>query len=166
MEAGKIAGIQEGADYGTQTGFQRYIALGILHGRCAVWRFYLDDIDDRVKRQEEYLLSGDPTLADLMPEEVEEARKRVNKAGAALAGLEKLLDRDNLPMTNDDVDVAKFEQIIRKAKSKAKIVQNALKMKLGDGFDIDVDDPPISYMDEKIQKMLKPIEDVLEEFRI
>lgn len=159
-----------------QTGFYRYIALGVLQGRCKVWRLFLADIVSRVENQEKMLKSTpsesiqdslkESSTSILTENEITSLKTKISKADTSLTSLEKLLDPETLPMSNSDVDVARFELIIRKAKSKAKIVQNSMKIKVGDGLDLEEDDPPLDFHDQRIQHLLKPLEDVVEDFRI
>lgn len=116
-----------------------------------------------------------------------------------------MLSPSTIPMTNSDQDVAKLEGLIRKAKSKARIISNLMKdndsaslktqppnkcSSRGQGAETgskccssnkgkevcekgaqtagDSDDlsAPIVYHDGRISQMLRPLEEVIEDFRI
>lgn len=91
--------MREGAEFGIQTGYTRYIALGVLRGRLVVWKkqFLRDQTEhpnlDRIKKNVE--------------------------------GLENMLA--DIPVTNSDSDVAHLEGLMRKAKSKAKVTASLIK---------------------------------------
>lgn len=193
--AGKIAGIHEGAEFGIQTAFQRYIAIGVLLGRIEVWKRQIE----AYKKQASSMDSNDDN-------EKKDLEKFITKASTSVASLEKMLSPSSIPMTNSDEDVAKLEVLIRKAKSKAKIISNLMKdssnsssssgndgasletkncscrqgaetssnkccstkdnKKEEDAGDSDDLSAPIEYHDGRISQMLRPLDEVIEDFRI
>lgn len=165
-----MAGIQEGSEFGIQTAFQRYIALGIILGRVSEWRREIallqKQVDVVVQKQDAGSASDPDSLSD---NEVNAIKKHIERSEASLDSLEKLLAEDKLPMSNDDADVAKLEAILRKAKSKAKIISASFrkfKAERADGQDPEKLEAPLEFNDGRITQMLKPVDQVIEEFRI
>lgn len=184
IEDGKIAGIQEGSGFGMQTGFQRYVALGVLNGRIKVWRVQIENVQKRLNQQldsatfdlktseggktteitgeTETKIKSDTHLSE---KDVEALKKQLDKTTTAIDSLQKLIDPETVPKTNSDDDVARLELALRKSKSKAKIISTYIN-KLMSYYDSNYEDPPIIYFDSRISQLLKPIDQVMEEFRI
>lgn len=157
---GRVAGIQEGSEFGIQTAFQRYIALGVILGRVKVWDLELEMIE-----------AGNYTKSDKdLPKDHDKITKAfVERNKASLASLKSLLNQDKLPMTNSDDDVARLEAIIRKAKSKAKIISSSFRKFKAEMYGAEKAEQmelPLEFHDERIAKLLKPIDEVIEDFRI
>lgn len=99
MADGRRAGLREGTEFGIQTGYQRYIALGVLRGRLFIWKKKFTQSNSR--------------------------HPNIDKILKNLTSLDAMLSE--IPVTNSDTDVAHLEALIRKAKSKAKITANLIK---------------------------------------
>lgn len=99
---GKRAGYLEGRHYGLQTGFQRFMSIGIMQGRLDVWKNTISNSDQ----------------AD---------SDRAARNAKHIAQLESVLDPETLPMTNEDEDVDEFEKRLKRAKAKAKVVATIAK---------------------------------------
>lgn len=122
---GKKKGLREGAEFGIQTGYQRYIALGVLRGRLLVWK---------QKFQNE-----------------SQSHPNFVKIQKNIEGLDAMLSE--IPVTNEDADVAHLEGLIRKAKSKAKITAHLIK-----------DTTVLAYYDGTVG--LRSPEEAIEDFRM
>lgn len=125
MAEGKRAGLREGSEFGIQTGYQRVIALGVLRGRLAIWKI------------------------KFMSEGAE--HPQIDRIKKSLEGLDEMLK--DVPVTNKDDDVAQLEGLVRKAKSKAKIIASLIK-----------DPTAVAYHDGTVG--LRTTEDAIEDFRM
>lgn len=133
---GRRAGLREGTEFGIQTGYTRFIALGVLRGRLAVWQ----------KQFAPTTTSPTTTTTTSAPDHPNIDRIRKN-----LAGLESMLAE--IPVTNSDADVAVFEGLVRKAKSKAKVTASLIKS-----------GPVLTYHDGTVG--LRSQEEAIEDFRM
>lgn len=76
---------------------------------------------------------------------------QIDRIRKSLEGLDELLK--DIPVTNKDEDVAQLEGLVRKAKSKAKIIASLIK-----------DPAPVVYHDGTVG--LRSTEDAIEDFRM
>lgn len=80
MKDGKRAGLSEGRQFGIQTAYQRFLSVGVLKGRIAVWKKRSDLSERSLKNISalESLLEDIPMEND--DQSVEEYEKRWKKA--------------------------------------------------------------------------------------
>lgn len=100
---GTQAGRIEGRTFGLEKGFDKYVSLGTIAGQCAVWQARLD---------ERNRTAGLPPLA---------ANSRLAKHVDTLAAL---VDVDTLSHDNTEEAVAEFDDRLKAARGKAKIISN------------------------------------------
>lgn len=96
---GEKAGFIEGRQFGIQTGFQRFLTLGILQGRTEIWK---DQVQERADSAVKH----------------ERLAKNVDQMKEALC---------NISMTNNDVDVETLEKTLKYGKVKSKLIISSLK---------------------------------------
>lgn len=175
---------------------QCYMALGMLHGRCVVWRCQLSDIYDRLEFQQQLLESRPRSRSELAATSALEQesfsitenavlrfKQQLLTAELELSKLEQVLtealgDSSSLSVTSttnisfgdsDIIDkeaLERLEYIVETAKHMAQTVQQSMQIRIGDGLDIDLDEPSVGCIDDKIEKIVKPIEDLLQDFRL
>ena len=101
-EDGLKSGPEEGFDFGHEVSFQKFLHLGILLGRCAIWKSSLSS----------------PSTARLSPAKKSRAMKQV----ALLEEMILALDRDN----ETEEEHGKFEEMKRKIISKSRVVESLM----------------------------------------
>lgn len=104
VKDGSKAGRTEGRLFGMQKGFEKFSAMGSLAGQNAVWEARMDAKDGAL-------------VASIPPNE------RLRKHIATLA---QLCDYGSLDTRNTEEAVADFEDCLKRAESKAKIIASIL----------------------------------------
>ncbi|KAK9474358.1 uncharacterized protein V1510DRAFT_412026 [Dipodascopsis tothii] len=123
---GVQAGAAEGTQFGLETGFKRYVNIGLLHGRVRVWT------QTAAVRGAETAAEPDPA-SDVVP--LAGGGSRVKKQLQVLASLVT-----DVPMTNTEPAVETFENNLKRAKARAKVVGSLLR-----------DPRPVELEDEVVQ---------------
>lgn len=100
---GQQAGRIEGRTFGLEKGFEKYVAMGMLAGQCAVWQGRSD------------ARSADSCLPRLDPN---------GRLGKQLHLLSALVDIDTLSHDNTEDAVAEFDDRLKAARGKAKVITN------------------------------------------
>ncbi|KAG5357126.1 hypothetical protein CJU90_5948 [Yarrowia sp. C11] len=111
LEAGTKAGFAEGREFGVQTGYQRFLDLGLLQGRVAVWEEEVQELPEskrektverlqQIKQlihQEEptYFLSNDGAVVHQYETMMKKAKAKVRTLAASI-GSEKVQFEDLL----------------------------------------------------------------------
>ena len=101
---GARAGRSEGRIFGMQKGFEKYVELGHLSGNAAVW---------------EARLASDTSSKSLVPELPSNARLEKN-----LKTFSSLVDPQTLDTQNTEEAVSHFDERLKSALTKAKIIEN------------------------------------------
>lgn len=106
VEDGARAGRIEGRTFGLEKGFEKFSALGQLGGRSAVWSARLESLQN----------SGGQGVLQLPPlKESERLRRQVER-------LCEVADRESLSTVNDEEGVNAFDDRLREANAKARLV--------------------------------------------
>ncbi|KAF2461247.1 hypothetical protein BDY21DRAFT_331532 [Lineolata rhizophorae] len=105
---GSRAGRVEGRMLGLEKGFEKYAAMGALHGRAAVWSARLP------RRNEE---RESKPLSPLLP------NARLEKH---IRTLNELVEPASLPTSNTEDAVEEFDERLKRADAKAKVVENII----------------------------------------
>jgi flagellar biosynthesis/type III secretory pathway protein FliH len=111
LQAGTKAGFAEGREFGVQTGYQRFLDLGLLQGRVIVWEEQVADLPEskqqktverlqQIKQlihQEEptYFLSNDSVVVHQYETMMKKAKAKVRTLAASI-GSEKVVFEDLL----------------------------------------------------------------------
>ena len=130
---GKVAGLNEGRLFGLEKGFEKYVAMGEMHGRAEVWT---QRMQQRVEKETSALQAKKPGGADLTkPGNVidrEAIATPVDKTKSPLQNprlashvrvLRDLTDPETLSTVNREDDVADFDERFKKAEGKIKIIE-------------------------------------------
>jgi hypothetical protein len=87
------AGFLEGKQFGIQTGFQRFVSIGILQGRLQVWQEKLDMTNPKIQKHVQQMKSFLDDLpisnSDDNVEQVEKMLKRAKAKAKVLSSLAK-----------------------------------------------------------------------------
>lgn len=106
---GAKAGRIEGRLFGLENGFSKFVDLGRLGGKAAVWKARLPQGPNVSADQ------GSPTTVVTKLEGGERLRKHVQR-------LCDLTDPDTLAMVNDEDAVEEFDDRVKEAKTKARLI--------------------------------------------
>jgi hypothetical protein len=133
-EDGLKTGPEEGYDFGHQVSFQRFLPLGIILGRCAVWKQILDSA------------SATPALTEVK-------KARAVKQVGLLEDMIRTLDRENESEENH----GKFEKMKNRIMSKCRVVERLMgeeQNKNSQKARVHAEEDPISLakrMDQELQ---------------
>lgn len=114
---GAHAGRIEGRIFGLEKGFEKFAALGELHGRSVVWGSRLPGLAPQAEKEEEEGVSGEggekkmPTLP----------KNERLKNNATL--LHSLTDPETFDTANTEEAVADFDDRFKRAGAKAKVIE-------------------------------------------
>lgn len=111
MQAGTKAGFAEGREFGVQTGYQRFLDLGLLQGRVSVWEEEVNELPESkrektVERLQQikqlihheepaYFLSNDSAVVHQYETMMKKAKAKVRTLAASI-GSEKVVFEDLL----------------------------------------------------------------------
>lgn len=126
MSDGRTAGTVEGRSFGLQTGFEKFLESGRLAGRAVVWANRLPS-------------SSSASTAAAVPASSPETATAAERRATALkplpgnARLEKnvaalygLVDPGMLSTENSDESVQDFDDRLKRAQGKAKVIERAI----------------------------------------
>ena len=129
---GKRAGHVEGRLFGLEKGFEKFVEMGCLHGRSMVWASRLpptpkqdsrvapvkggQDVEEVVPMQED-MVTAKPLLPHLPSNLRLEKHLRIFHA---------LVELDSLSTQNSEEDVAEFEDRLKRALGKVKIIEKLI----------------------------------------
>jgi hypothetical protein len=105
---GERAGRAEGRIFGMEKGFEKFVDLGLLQGRCSVWKARLGSISGESGK------GGVPKEAAITS-----TRNRNN-----IEALSLLLT--NPPFKNDEISVEEVEEMLKMGRAKAKVLERNL----------------------------------------
>lgn len=135
---GSHAGLVEGRLFGLEKGFEKYIAMGTLHGRATVWAARLpeegykhvpldrDGLEGAVRKSLENLSMQVPTVE---PPTLSEGRVSVRSLqGSArleshVRTLYALTEPGSLSTQNNEESVSDFDDRLKRAEGKLKIIE-------------------------------------------
>jgi len=100
-EDGASAGRDEGRIFGYQKGFEKFLEMGQICGRAQIWKSRLDSSNSST-------LAGNPRLEKLVQ------------------SLLALTDLKQIPTENTEEAVEDFDEKLKKARSKVKIIERML----------------------------------------
>ncbi|GIZ44339.1 hypothetical protein CKM354_000754000 [Cercospora kikuchii] len=107
---GAKSGRIEGRTFGLEKGFEKFLEMGKLNGRAAVWEARLPSSK---KGDDASASSSDPVMPPLNGNE--RLRKHVERLAA-------LSDPNGLSTKNDEDDVSEFDDRLKDAKAKATLI--------------------------------------------
>lgn len=93
----------EGRAYGLQTGFQRFLIIGIFKGLLEHWQNNIENYDNSIQ--------------EILRNRLEDLNKNLTQ----------------IKMTNDEIEVGKYEKLLLKCKNKIRIIHRLCK----DGWEND-----------------------------
>ncbi len=131
---GDRAGRIEGRVFGLEKGFEKYVAMGRLHGRAVVWagRQPTADGDLQVKEQKEVKSKND-SIDPISAHEVEEMppdaqaipykKPRNTRLESYVRTLYALTEPGSLSTENSEESVADFDDRLKRAEGKMKVLE-------------------------------------------
>lgn len=141
LEDGTQAGLIEGKLFGIEKGYEKAIEMGRLRGRAMVWSSRLSTTSQsteivRAKNHDKHDMTE---IAASLPRF--ESKDRLRKQFEALM---QLVDGEGLDVTNSDKAVTAFDDLMIKARSKAKVISNitgeALHVPAAAGTNVGIED--------------------------
>ena len=178
VEEGRRAGFIEGRFFGLEKGFEKYAAMGRLHGRSVLWAGRLPPLTEKrqpgnlsreeasdVERKDQTLM---PSKVDFIQDSTEEATVegvQTQDAPSILSllpenpRLEKhirtlyaLVEPSSLATTNSEDSVSDFDDRFRRAEGKVRIIEKLI----GEGnYDVMFDRPASSDTGRGASQQLK-----------
>ena len=129
---GARAGHIEGRAFGLEKGFEKFIEMGRLHGRSIVWANRLSDIrtredasiknpQDRKNSQPRKELAPNESISKSLPPLP--ARLRLEKH---VQTFHALVELESLSTQNQEEDVSEFDDRLKRAMGKAKIIEKLI----------------------------------------
>lgn len=131
-EDGKRAGLIDGRLYGLENGFGKYVTMGRLYGRARVWAGRMSSSDRTAEQVEGPLDGGTAKRNDEIT-----ARLRNPRLSAHVRTLYALTEPSSLATKNSEDAVADFDDRLKRAEGKFKVIQ-----KLTSEGNQDCDDRP------------------------
>ncbi len=118
VKDGKRAGRIEGQIFGIEKGFEKFVVAGRLHGRCAIWRGRMGNIEreeenktERKEEQQQPLNLQTPSLPD---------NPRLAKH---IQALQALVDPKSMSYENNEDAISDYEDRLKRAKAKMKVIE-------------------------------------------
>lgn len=129
---GERAGRIEGRAFGLEKGFEKYIAMGRLHGKAQVWAGSLNDMDETNKAQETVQEVKDPSLQGHLRElSGASSQVSITPSSARLPShvrtLFALTELDSLSVENTEDSVSDFDHRLKRAEGKVKMIEKLMK---------------------------------------
>ena len=118
VKDGKRAGLIDGRFFGLENGFEKYVAMGRLHGRASIWAGRLQDAHDRTQKAAEKRCES----ASAKPHE-SIALSDHPRLEPHLRALYALTEPDSLSTENTENSVADFDDRLKRAEGKVKIIE-------------------------------------------
>ncbi|KAK9455843.1 DUF1715-domain-containing protein [Dipodascopsis uninucleata] len=133
---GLRSGRSEGKQFGLQTGFQRFLSVGILQGRCRIWKQFGKPQSQESQKRENTNSAYDQNIITLQSSSTD------NRSMKQLQVLETLVS--DISIENTEEAVEEFENRIKRARTRAKIVASMFK-----------DPTPVQYETDAVQVLGK-----------
>jgi len=136
MEDGEQAGKIEGRAFGLEKGYEKFLQSGRLYGKSVVWA-------NRLSTKQHAKLASDPAAAaaaqTLSGAETTERRETLrlpelpsgSKLEKNIASLQALVEPASLSTENTDESVNDFDDRLKRARGKAKVVERMLGEDIG-----------------------------------
>ncbi|KAK9317361.1 hypothetical protein V1522DRAFT_27801 [Lipomyces starkeyi] len=131
LNDGLRSGRSEGTQFGLQTGFQRFVSVGILQGRCRVWK----ELSSRTN-------SSSNTADDVVPVGGGRSTKQLQVLTELVTGI---------PTENTEDAVEEYENRLKRAKARSKVVVRLLK-----------DPTPVRLEEDIVQVLGRDEEEIIE----
>ncbi|KKY16623.1 putative essential protein yae1 [Diplodia seriata] len=125
---GSRAGRIEGRVFGLEKGFEKFVAMGALHGKAAVWASRLPPPPPQEQTPEQTTTTSTNSLPPLLPSSGGSGNPRLAKH---ITTLHALSEPASLSTQNDEDAVADFDDRFKRAQAKVKIVEKLV----GEGQD-------------------------------
>ena len=125
---GERAGRIEGRAFGLEKGFEKYIAMGRLHGKAQVWAGTPNDMDETNKVQETTHEVNDPSFQHHVRElSGASSQVSVTPSNARLPShvrtLFALTEPSSLSVENTEDSVSDFDHRLKRAEGKVKVIE-------------------------------------------
>lgn len=122
MADGDRAGRIEGRAFGIEKGFEKFIEAGRLHGKSIVWANRLPQA-----RQQPPTAGAAPSVAASSPSDGQQTLPALSSGGARLekniVTLHALVEPDTLSTNNTDDAVNDFDDRVKRAQGKARVIE-------------------------------------------
>lgn len=123
MADGDRAGRIEGRAFGIEKGFEKFIEAGRLHGKSIVWANRLP----QTRQQQPAAAAGAVPSATSPPSEGQQTLPALSSGGARLekniVTLHALVEPDTLSTDNTDDAVNDFDDRVKRAQGKARVIE-------------------------------------------
>lgn len=119
LEDGIKAGRTEGRIFGLEKGYEKFFAAGRLYSRAVVWANRLAEPAELAAGQE--ASTAQPQTVQRLP-----ALPRSAKLAKNVKAVYELLEPDTLPTENADESVADFDYRLKRAQTKARLIERAI----------------------------------------
>ena len=136
---GKKAGLVEGRFFGFEKGFEKYAAMGRLHGKATIWAGRLPDSDstavDSVANQTTHdVNSTQQVYIDSEQETTAKAQEKAHvtllpknpRLEAHIRTLYALTEPDSLSTENTEDSVSEFDDRLKRAEGKFKVTERLI----------------------------------------
>ncbi|MDI1487230.1 MAG: hypothetical protein OHK93_006499 [Ramalina farinacea] len=125
---GERAGRIEGRAFGLEKGFEKYIAMGRLHGRAQVWAGSLNDMDETNKVQEiAHEVKDSSSQHHVREPSGASSQVSVTPSSARLHShvrtLFALTEPSSLSVENTEDSVSDFDHRLKRAEGKVKVIE-------------------------------------------
>ena len=118
VEDGKRAGLVDGRLYGLEHGFEKYIAMGRLHGRARFWAGRVSDSRGNVEQTKGIFDEHTAKEKETITMCVDRPRLRTH-----VRTLYALTEPESLATENNEVAVADFDDRLKRAEGKIKVIE-------------------------------------------
>ena len=118
VEDGTKAGLIDGKLFGIQKGYEKALEMGKLRGRAMVWSSRLSEAPQNVQASRHDKNDMTDVATSLPRFENNDRLKRHVEA------LRQLVNGEGLDFSNSDEAVAAFDELMIKARNKAKVISN------------------------------------------
>lgn len=118
VEDGKRAGLVDGRLYGLEHGFEKYIAMGRLHGRARFWAGRASDGRGNVKQPEGVQDEHTANVKETITMGLDRPRLRTH-----VRTLYALTEPESLATENSEGAVADFDDRLKRAEGKFKVIE-------------------------------------------
>ncbi|KFH46170.1 putative ORAOV1 family protein-like protein [Hapsidospora chrysogenum ATCC 11550] len=128
LKEGAEQGIAEGRAFGMQNGFDKFFESGRLAGRSVVWANRLPSSGDDDKRHAASMATSTDAQAETLSPLPNNARLEKN-----IKSLFSLVDPKTLSTENSDAAVQDFDDRLKKAQGKERVIERVVSGPVKDG---------------------------------
>lgn len=124
VQDGSKAGRIEGRIFGLEKGFEKYLVMGELAGQCSIWRARLHQNTRNTQNADNSEIARVKPIA---------SSDRLTKH---IETLSALVDAETLSHQNTEDDVAEFDERLKLAQGKARVIANIVNPASSNTFNV------------------------------